>query len=185
MTLPIARTRDEAHLYMDLHPCGCGSMETDWDSALLSAEGGIARAYHGTCSDCGREREFVFAVAPKIVIPSGWPTFGGDEPSRLLDAGDWLSVADMTAGSLPADDADETRRQLNVATKAMEEIMKFIPDGAEEVPGEAFWSERGLEVRNADPGRFRLDRLRAIRDAYRDMASGRRPLPLSPEEEPH
>jgi len=177
MTLPIVRTRDEAHLYMDLHPCECGSIETDWDSALVSADGSLARAYHGTCSECGREREFVFALPPKVVMADGWPTFGGEEPSKLLDAGDWLWVADMTAGSLPADDADEARRQLNVATKAMEEIMKFIPDGAVEVPGEAFWSERGQQVRDAEPGRFRLDRLQLVRDTYRDMASGRRPLP--------
>jgi hypothetical protein len=170
MTLPIVRTRDEAHLYMDLHPCECGSIETDWDSALVGADSSLARAYHGTCSECGREREFVFALPPKVVMADGWPTFGGEEPSKLLDAGDWLWVADMTVRNLPAD-AEEARRQLIVATKAIEEIVKFIPDGDEEVPGEAFWSERGREVRDADPGRFRLDRLRAIRDAYRDMTS--------------
>ncbi len=177
MPLLIVRTRDEAHLYMDLHPCECGSIETDWDSALVSSDADLARAYRGACSDCGREREFVFALSPRVVMPDGWPTFGGGEPSKLLDAGDWLWVADMMAGNLPADDADEARRQLNVASKSMDEIMKFIPDGADEVPGEAFWSERGQQVRDADPGRFCLDRLEVARETYRDMASGRRPLP--------
>ena len=35
MPFTVARSRDEAHLYLDLHPCDeCGSVDTTWDSAL-------------------------------------------------------------------------------------------------------------------------------------------------------
>jgi hypothetical protein len=104
-------------------------------------------------------------------MPAGYPTFGGTEPSELLDAGEWLWVADLTAGNVPADDRAEAHRSLSVATAAVEEVVKFIPPGADEVPGDAFWSQRGREVRAAEPGRFQLDRLLVVRDTYRDLAA--------------
>ena len=44
MALPLARTRDEALLYMDLHPCeNCGATRADWKNGLTSDEGVPAR----------------------------------------------------------------------------------------------------------------------------------------------
>ncbi|NJP91726.1 hypothetical protein HCN51_20065 [Nonomuraea sp. FMUSA5-5] len=171
MTFAVARTRDEAHLYLDLHPCACGSVETSWDSGLVSAGGGLANRYSGTCESCGRPREYLFGLPERPVMPAGYPTFGGAEPSQLLDAGEWLWVADLTAGNVPADDAAEAHRTLSVATAAVEEVVKFIPPGADEVPDDGFWSQRGREMRAAEPGRFQLDRLLIVRDSYRDLAA--------------
>ncbi|MFC5834256.1 hypothetical protein [Nonomuraea insulae] len=169
MTFAVARTRDEAHLYLDLHPCPCGSVDTTWRSGLVSADGGPANRYSGTCGGCGAEREYVFGLPERPVMPSGYPTFGGEEPSQLLDAGEWLWVADLTAGNVPVDDEAEARRTLAVATAAVEEVVKFIPPGADAVPDDGFWSRRGQEVRTAEPGRFELDRLLIVRDTYRDL----------------
>ena len=37
MALPVARTRDEAHLYMDMRPCvTCGKSEVHWDTVYAS-----------------------------------------------------------------------------------------------------------------------------------------------------
>ncbi|MEV0617733.1 hypothetical protein AB0I81_30735 [Nonomuraea sp. NPDC050404] len=171
MTFAVARTRDEAHLYLDLHPCVCGSVDTTWDSGLVSVEGGLASRYSGACGACGSPREYLFGLPERPVVPAGYPTFGGEEPSQLLDAGEWLWVADLTAGNVPADDAAEARRTLSVATAAVEEAVKFIPPGADEVPGDGFWSQRGQEMRAAEPGRFQLDRLLIVRDTYRDLAA--------------
>lgn len=171
MAFAVARTRDEAHLYLDLHPCECGSVETTWENGLVAVDGGLASRYWGACDDCGRRREYLFGLPERPVMPSGYPTFGGEEPSQLLDAGEWLWVADLSAGNVPVDDADEARRTLAVATAAVEEVVKFIPPGADEVPDEAFWSQRGREMRAAEPGRFQLDRLLIVRDSYRDLAA--------------
>jgi hypothetical protein len=171
MTFAVARTRDEAHLYLDLHPCPCGSVDTTWRSGLVSADGGPANRYSGTCGGCGAEREYIFGLPERPVMPSGYPTFGGEEPSQLLDAGEWLWVADLTAGNVPVDDEAEARRTLAVATAAVEEVVKFIPPGADEVPDDGFWSRRGQEVRTAEPGRFELDRLLIVRDTYRDLVA--------------
>ena len=80
MVLPVVRTRDEAHLYLDLRPCDCGSVETDWESGVVAVDSMLATAYSGTCSACGTEREFVFALPEREVLPEGFPAFGGPEP---------------------------------------------------------------------------------------------------------
>lgn len=172
MAFAVARTRDEAQLYLDLRPCAeCGSAETTWDAGLVTVEGALVNQYLGMCEECGADREFLFGLPAQPTLPSGYPTFGGPEPSQLLDAGEWMWVADVSAGNVPVDDRAEARRSLAVAVAAIEEIVKFIPPGAEAVPGEGFWSERGLEVRSKEPGRFELGRLLVVRDTYRDLAA--------------
>ncbi|MGA4991705.1 hypothetical protein [Nonomuraea bangladeshensis] len=170
MAFAVARTRDEAHLYFDLHPCACGSVDTTWRSGLVNVEGALANRYTGVCEVCGAAREYVFGLPEQPVMPSGYPTFGGPEPSELLDAGEWLWVADLTAGNVPVDDRDEALRSLRVAAAAVEEAVKFVPPGADAVPDDGFWSERGLLVRAAEPGRFALDRLLIVRDTYQELA---------------
>ncbi|MCF6470287.1 hypothetical protein FAF44_18050 [Nonomuraea sp. MG754425] len=171
MTFAVARTRDEAHLYLDLHPCGCGSPETTWDNGLANIGGEPVNRYAGDCESCGAPREYLFGLPERPVMPAGYPTFGGAEPSELLDAGEWLWVSDLTAGNVPVGDGAEARRTLSVAVAAVEEVVKFIPPGADAVPDDGFWSQRGQEVRAAEPGRFQLDRLLIVRDAYRDLVA--------------
>ncbi|MEU4326091.1 hypothetical protein [Nonomuraea dietziae] len=172
MSFAVARTRDEAHLYLDLHPCKeCGSVETAWSHALVTVEGELASRYAGDCEECGAAREFLFGLPQRPVMPDGYPTFGGPEPSQLLDAGEWLWVADLTAGNVPVNDQAEARRSLSIAAAAVEEVLKFAEPGADEVPDTAFWSPRGLETRAAEPGRFTVDRLLVVRDTYRELVS--------------
>ncbi|MGW5688786.1 hypothetical protein [Nonomuraea sp. NPDC003754] len=166
---PVARTRDEALVYLDLNPCECGSVETEWDSGVVSVEGSLATCYSGVCEGCGAEREHLFSLPRRETMPVGWPAFGGTEPSELLDAGEWMWLADLTAGNVP-DDPENARRTLSMARAAVEEVLKFIPEGRDDVPAEAFWTARGREVRAAEPPRFRRDRLQVVRDTYRDLA---------------
>ncbi|MEO3810487.1 hypothetical protein ABGB17_15925 [Sphaerisporangium sp. B11E5] len=174
MVLPVARTRDEAHLYLDLHPCAaCGSVDVTWEDALVVTDGVAATRYSGTCPGCGAARRYEFGVPRREVVAAGFPVFGGPEPSRLLDAGEWLWVADLTAGDVPPHDPPAARQALAIATAAVEEVVKFIPPGADRVPDEAFWSDRGRRVRAAEPGRFQVDRLLVVRDTYRDLGERR------------
>ena len=171
MPFTVARSRDEAHLYLDLHPCDeCGSIDTAWDSALVVLDGELTNRYAGTCAGCGTGRRFWFGLPERETMPAGYPTFGGAEPSQLLDAGQWRWVADLTSGELPADDPGEARRSLAIAVAAVEEVVKFIPPGGNDVPQRAFWSEQGRQAYDAEPSRFTLDRLLADRTAYRERA---------------
>jgi hypothetical protein len=168
---PLARTGDEAQLYMDLHPCvRCGSAETPWKTGLTIVDGVAARVYYGACGTCGTERRFEFRLPEidDIRITGKVVDFGGPEPSELLDPGEWLSVADLTASRVPVGRPAAARHALSVAVGAIEEILKFVPDGAARVPVEAFRTTKGLDVYAAEPGRFERERLEIVRDTYRD-----------------
>ena len=50
MTRLYARTPDEAHVYMDQHPCVCGDIDFDRKSAVMEdTDGVLCSRYYGTC----------------------------------------------------------------------------------------------------------------------------------------
>ncbi|TDW22804.1 hypothetical protein [Kribbella kalugense] len=152
----IARTSTEVSLYLDLIPCpDCGSDQADWQEEAFT--------YTGECVGCGAQREYTFSP-PEHAIRD---TFGGPEPSELIDAGQWLAVADRIAGEVAVNDRSEgALTAMALARQAVEEVLKFIPPSQDTVPDEAFWTDAGRAERELDPGRFRLDRLLVVRDSY-------------------
>ncbi|MFI7026224.1 hypothetical protein [Micromonospora sp. NPDC049900] len=174
MTPPLSRTNAEAHLYMDLRPCSCGDARFPRQSAVVAlADGELASRYTGACAGCGREREFVFRLPPGLGTPGTGFRYGGDEPSELLDPGEWLLVADAYAGQVSAnadgDSGPPARAALTRAVAALDEVGKFIPADRDAVPPETFASDRGRHLHRREPGRFRRDRLRAVRETYAGM----------------
>ena len=157
--LPVARTRDEAHLYMDLHACPeCGDVEVAWAEALVEESGVLGCRYHGQCARCGLPREFVFALPPLPTPPRSGErvTFGAlADPSELFDAGQWLAIADMLelAAGLDVPEAERTE-SLTIAIACLDEVLKFLPAGVGEPPAAAFWSADGRSERDRDPARF-------------------------------
>ncbi|ASW58066.1 hypothetical protein [Plantactinospora sp. KBS50] len=179
MVPPLARTSAEAHLYMDLHPCQCGAGGFARDSAVIAlADGDLASRYTGDCGGCGRPREFLFRLPAETMIPAaGRFSYGDTRASELLDPGEWLWVADAYAGTAPADPADLPAEQrvragaaLHRAAAAVDEVLKFVPAGADEAPTAAVTSERGRSAVGRQPGRLRRNRLVALRDAYAALA---------------
>ncbi|ADB32348.1 hypothetical protein Kfla_3287 [Kribbella flavida DSM 17836] len=167
----IARTGDETLLFLELHPCpDCGSIETPWEHGLADDDGELVISYAGVCSQCGAERQYLFGL-PERESVGPFPHFGGPEASELLDAGQWLAVADSAAESVPADapaDDSHAATVMSIARAAVEEVLKFVPPGADAVPDDAFWTDDGRAVRDAEPGRFRVERLLVVRDSYSD-----------------
>jgi hypothetical protein len=171
-----ARTNSEAHLYMDLHACACGDIEFERQSAVMTDGDALCSRYAGPCRSCGAVRTFIFEL-PEAIRPirGDGVDFGGSDPSRLLDPGEWLAVADYYAKLDPG-----TRDDLDIARAAIEEVLKFVPVGAERVPDDAFRTERGRAVRDAEPGRFRRARLEAVLGAYRDLLAKYAAPPAEP-----
>ncbi len=176
--LPLARTNAEAHIYMDMHPCECGNGNFERNSSVIEADGDLASRYAGPCSGCDRMREFVFAIPEHVGLPApGSVVFGDGSPSELLDPGEWLFVADRYARVAPgqaptkAEEARIARQQVATAAAAMDEVLAFIPPGEDMVPYEALRTERGLAVYDAEPGRFYRDRLKIVRDTYRQIVT--------------
>ena len=180
MSLPYARTFDEAYLYLDLRPCVCG--ETELDERITSSvtvDGQPGERISGHCSNCGRSRQFTFEMPGGMPEVSFEVRYGkGAEPSRLIDCGEWLGVSELyaTAGEQhlagfgdEPDDEDLTRGYylLTSALSSLDEVMKFLPDGAAEVPEGAFWSQAGRMVYESSPERFTRDALTDERAALR------------------
>jgi hypothetical protein len=169
---PVARSRAEAVFFMDLQPCPrCGQHHTVWTGELLDEDGALRRRYTGTCGQCGAPREFVFALLerPATGAPGPGPRFGGPEPSRLIDPGQWLALADgVAAEARAATDPADGRRQADLATACVAEVAKFIPDGATDVPASACWTPAGREYYARDPRRFHQRRLLILLDVLAD-----------------
>lgn len=166
-TVPLlARTPAEAHVYMDLHACDCGSGAFERRSSVVADGDDLHSVYRGTCDGCGKAREFRFRLPEHPVATGGALRYGDERPSELLDPGEWLALADQHAQRNPA-----TRQDVAIATAAVEEILKFGAPADEHVPEAAFISELGRTVRAAEPGRFRRARLEAVLATYRSIVA--------------
>ncbi|MBO0871569.1 MAG: hypothetical protein J2P15_23705 [Micromonosporaceae bacterium] len=177
MSPPLARTNEEAHLYMQMHPCACGATDFGASSSVALVEDAWVCRYEGRCAGCGRPRGFEFRQPDEIAMAEGDAWAPGGQPSQLIDAGEWLAVAD-TYGGHPADltglsevEVQQLARDLRAAAAAVDEVLKFLPAGAPAVPETAFWSYRGQRVWRSEPGRFGRIRLEAAREAYRRLAA--------------
>jgi hypothetical protein len=172
----VTRSSAESHLYMDLHPCACGETRFDRRQALVDRDGALVSRYAGTCAGCGAERSFEFRLAdgPEPFAEDA-VAYGGAEPSAILDPGQFLAVADRRASAVPASatSAEEQARgrdAMKVAIGALREVLKFIPEGADRVPADAFTSDQGRAVYRREPGRFDRARLEAVLAAYVESA---------------
>jgi hypothetical protein len=176
MSLPYARTYDEVYLYLGLRPCVCGETEIDERvSATVSVGGVLAERFSGECTNCGRFREFTFQMAENSPEISSDVCYGGDEPSRLLDPGEWLGVAELYTSVVDElladgdlDDDDELTRTYFLLTSALaatDEVAKFIPAGDDAVAEGSFWSHAGRMVFEAAPQRFVRESIAETREA--------------------
>lgn len=154
-----ARTIAEAHLYMELRPCSCGESRFDWS---LNTSDGVSCSYTGPCARCQQPRAFEFEIIEPTRPVTEEVDFGSGQ-SRLLDPGEWMEVA------LERAKVHQTRDELAFARAALEEVIKFLPEGAEEVPAAAFTSERGRALHAATPWPFLRIRLRASLHAWDDI----------------
>jgi hypothetical protein len=177
MIAPLARTPAEAHLYMDVKPCPrCGGHGFSGTSVVMLQDGVVYERHTGTCQECGCAREFVFRVPQEPELRLGAADFGGPEPSELLDPGEWLLVADLAA----AREGGAAREDLALAAAAVEEALKFVPAGADDIPAPSFHSSTGRDAYAREPARFRRARLEALAAALREEAAAPLRTPVDP-----
>jgi hypothetical protein len=169
----VARSSPECHLYIELHPCACGEAQYSSKHRLVSRDDQLVAVYEGTCPRCHVGRGFEFALDPEI--PPGMK-FGGAKPSQIIDAAQFLAVADAAARSVPgdaaalsSDDRSRARVLMSRAVDALEEVLKFIPSGAEQVSASVLFTADGQAIYAREPGRFRKNRLEAVLGVYREL----------------
>jgi hypothetical protein len=173
----VARSAPECRLFIDLHPCMCGAPDAALRHSLRTgADGALIAVYSGTCELCGIPRLFQFELAPET--PPLPPAFGGSAPSQIICPGQFALVADQESASArlqpeaATEDRARDRDAIARAVAAEEEIIKFVPPGADAVPPQAFSSPEGRALYARDPGRFDADRLRAVANSYRETLEG-------------
>ncbi|MDX2679458.1 hypothetical protein [Streptomyces soliscabiei] len=154
-----ARSSSEAHLYMDLHACECGSGDFERRHRLEQHGDDLVAVYEGDCRQCGTTRRFTFRMAEETPPPP--PAFGGAEPSKIIDPGEFADVAfriSESAGvellNTPESEHHKLRNAVAYAVAAFEEIPKFIPPGEDAVPAAAFTSEAGKARYAREPRKF-------------------------------
>lgn len=163
----VARAMAECHMFMELHPCErCAEPDFSWTvHEAAERDGQRISSYEGDCPACGTRRRFEFVVLDPSAPP---PTLGGVEPSSIIDPGEFFVYGEWALGATtvprdpsPIEVADAYDAAVDAAATT-EEILKFVPPGADSVPLEAFTSERGRAAHAADPSRFRRQRLEAM-----------------------
>lgn len=174
MPLPLARTPAEERLYIDLHPCECGEVRTESEShALLEYAGALASQHRDSCRGCGHSRRFAFLL-PDWPLQSPTFRFGDDMPSAIIDPGEWLWIADISATATLQEAGSEVERRegMEYAAAAAAEVLKFLAPGADDIPDHLFPSDLGKAVRKACPSAFRR---RELHEHVERLRSGQPP----------
>src|ERR1700733_14004220 len=173
MSQLIARASIECVLYIELHPCQCGKQLGPTDVRIATQGNDVLAIYERPCPGCAVQRRFEFVIDPDLEHADGGK-FGGARPSKIIDAGQFLAVADASARAVPVDltdlDRDEcmlARELMERAVAAIEEVIKFIPPQSDRVPFDALFTEEGKAIYADEPGRVRRSRLDAVLGAYR------------------
>jgi hypothetical protein len=172
----LARSPEECHLYMELHPCECGEVAFNWSRHRREQRGeALISAYEGECGQCGRSRRFEFEVTGEVPPP---PAYGGETPSQIIDPSEFLAVGEELSAAVPADPTmldraavEDAYEAIEMAVAAVEEVLKFLPAGADRVPLDAFLTDTGRAAYARDPERFGRRRLRETLAAYHGLRS--------------
>ncbi len=160
MELLRAQSRIEASLYLRVAACAdCGQGPLE---QVGRRDDGPLTHLVARCAHCGASRELAFAWPPPADIGSELIN-PADEPSAIIDAGQWLSLHYLLIESAGhTEDKTERRSLTSRAGQALDEALKFYAD--DELPPEtAFFGESSRRAYAEHPEKFARQRLRDMR----------------------
>jgi hypothetical protein len=169
-----ARTLVEAYLYVSL----AVSVDEPGDemgdhrsrTTLTEGENAWTLRYDGPGDGQGHRIKVLVRYDTEAAARRDDLTFGSGT-SELLDAGQWVQVSALYArralreGFLFAQDPTGDDRVQGIvegwrlAREMTIEALKFLPEGSDEIPAAAFWTEMGTSARQESPDRFTRERL--------------------------
>jgi hypothetical protein len=170
-----ARSLVEAHVYLDVVASGGSarsSVAETPDGWLVRAGGVEVLVPYEAEQEARRSRATFGTGVSELLDPGQWVLVGATYASRALEGG-LFYTADPSA--------DPARFHTVVAdwtyaADAVGEALKFLPDGAGELPPEAFWTQLGRSARDAEPGRFTRAKLESDLAFYRQSLADFRHL---------
>ncbi len=139
-----AYTFNEARYYLMVTVCGdCGKGPWEIDQAQpLSADGGTV-TIDTHCKNCGAKQQFRFACEHQLpsAIPAAECINPTNNPSRIVDLGQWLSLFYLLIESAVTESSKPSVRRFGYqAALCLAEALKFYSDD-ELPPQTAFFSE--------------------------------------------
>jgi len=166
-----AHSLSEAYLYLMVRRCPVcaeGALSAG-EGRRLENEGGTAHIQiEATCRSCGRRQSFTFAVSNDDGLvrgrgPSAFNT--SDEPSRLIDLAQWLTLFRMIIEDATREtDKEASRAKSLEAAMCLEEALKFFDDPENDLPpDEAFFDEASRRRRRDHPEQFSRRRIVEMR----------------------
>ena len=153
---------DEAHWFLDLE----GFPSEKRSHRLLELDNRLVARYEagGAPGLPHASAEFVLVEPEQLAGHED-----ADVPPPALDVGELLFIAEVLAsttdGGEGIDALRKQRAQLANAVACMDIALARIPPGEEAASAETITSRRGRQLYESEPGRFRLDRMTAYRDA--------------------
>jgi hypothetical protein len=120
------------------------------------------------CATCGRTADFVFrlpAESPTDVPAHGPVVNPTDEPSHILDVGQWLTLFRMIAEAAARETRKPEARHLGLeAAQCLEEALRFYDDPDNDLPPpEAFFTSTSRDHFRDHPHHFSRRRLLELR----------------------
>ncbi len=184
-TIHVVHSQAELRLYLSARACQCGGKlgtRRKYRSQLRAAKGKrvitrVIDRYVTVCRRCRDEVQFAFDISEPVTNPKASlpyvlnPT---SKPSEVIDAGHWLNLAyGYFEAALEAQfegDPTACRDLALTAAAAIEEVLKFYPEGRSLPPTSAFFTPDSLNNFQQQSQLFHRDVLRGLRDVYRQEA---------------
>ncbi|MEV5554548.1 hypothetical protein AB0L44_12885 [Nonomuraea wenchangensis] len=162
----LARSLVEAYVHFDLvQPQGSAAAEIAHEPEGLVLRLGAAEVLVPyEAEEAAREQGLTFGAGlSELLDPGQWTLVAATYAGRALEGG--LMYA---AGAAAGEDAYErVATNWRFAADAVAEALKFFPEGAAELPAEAFWSEEGRTLRESEPARLTREKLERDLTFYR------------------
>ncbi len=156
-----AHSSTEVHYYLLVTPCpACG--KGPWAVSPLSAQTGQAVDVAATCRACGHVQTFRFTHSPVEPPVHGEPEplNPTDQPSRIIDLGQWLALFHLLLAQASRNADKPTARRLGFqAAECLAEALRFYGDD-QLPPPEALWVPTSQAAFRDHPERFARQRLR-------------------------
>ncbi|MGW5159359.1 hypothetical protein ACWEPN_28110 [Nonomuraea wenchangensis] len=165
----LARSLVEAYVHFDLvQPQGSAAAEvTHEPDGLVLRLGDAEVLVPYEAEEAAREEGLTFGAGlSELLDPGQWTLVAATYADRALEGG-LMYAAGVASGE---DARTKVTTNWRFAADAVAEALKFFPEGAAELPAEAFWSEEGRALRASDPARLTREKLE------RDLAFYRRSL---------
>jgi hypothetical protein len=147
----------EEYFYMMVHRCTCGGAWLEKSQTVEEGGQQLRHRVEAECFKCKTRRTFHFIMDAPAQGPKGSirQISSTAQPSRALDAAEWMELARFYLGRIERlKKAVERAQSLLDARQCLEEAMKFYPAGAQQLSPEALWSDKSRQAVAASPETF-------------------------------